>query len=60
VNALSYDAESHKEESMTAESSHTPFLWCWDAFAWHRGRWGGRRYDRGPIFYPPGGQIPVC
>jgi len=45
---------------MTAESSHTPFLRCWDAFAWHRDRWGGRRGDRGPIFYPPGGQIPVC
>jgi len=28
VNALSCDTESHKAESMTAESSHTPVLRC--------------------------------
>jgi hypothetical protein len=35
--------------SMMAASSRAPFLGCYGAFAWHRGRWDGRRHDRGLI-----------
>jgi hypothetical protein len=49
VNAWSFGVESGQEERMTAESCNAPFRWCCGAFAWHRGRWGGRRRDRGPL-----------
>jgi hypothetical protein len=35
--------------SMMAVSSRAPFLGCYGAFAWHRGRWDGRRHHRGLI-----------
>jgi len=52
VHAWSCDGESRMEKRMPAAMTalaHGPFLRCGGACAGHRGRWGGRRHDRGHV-----------